>query len=104
MPAKITSPAMTAPTTMPTFAPESRLEWLVTEDIDGKDVEVDVKEADFEASEVDEKEAGFEASEVEVDKIEMLGIDDTKGPGIFFNWSSGIAWKVSSRGSGSLCL
>lgn len=106
MPAKITSPAMTAPTTRPTFAPELRLGWLVTEDIDGKDVKVNVKEAELEASktEVDEKEAGLKASGVEVDRTEMLGIVDTKEPETLFNWSSGIAWKVSSRDSGSLCL
>lgn len=59
---------------------------VVGEDIDDNDLEVDVKDANF------------ETSEVEVDSIEILEIGDTKELEILFNWSSGVAWKVSLLG------
>lgn len=88
---------MTAPATMPTFAPDPRLGsflpvgWLVTvtvvaaavveENFKGKDVEVGVKEVEV------------EASDAEVDSSEVLELE------ALFNWSSGGAWKVSESGS-----
>lgn len=90
MPAKIKSPAMTAPTTMPTIAPEPRLGsllsvgWLVGKG--GGVIPSAVSVVEAEVAEVD-----IEGNNVEVDGTEMLGTDGSKELEILFNWSSGVA-------------
>ena len=89
---------MTAPTTMPAIAPEPRLlsllsvDWLVEEggcvvlmSISVVTAEVDEEDVEGKNVEVELKDAVFEANEVEVESTEMLGTDDSKDFEILFN-------------------
>lgn len=107
---------MTAPTTMPTFAPEPRPRsrpsgWIVEEggdvillaisvvaaevvgeDTEGRNVEVEAKEAEAEANEVEVevKETEFEAHQNDENSTELFGIVPKELENLF-NWSSGVA-------------
>lgn len=99
MRAKIETVAMKAPMMMPAFALEPRLAsfslvgWLVEECIC---VTVTILAVSVVVAEV--VGAYLEKKDVEVED-KMVGSDNAEEPEIIFNWSSGVAWKVSSLGS-----
>lgn len=94
MPTKIKIPGMIAPTMMPAFVPELRL---------GSPLSVGLLEEDgcrvirltvsVIAAEVVREDVEGKGVEVEI-----LAIDDTDELEIPFNWSNGVAWKVSGLG------
>lgn len=101
---------MTAPTVIPAFAPEPRLEsilsvgWPVGEDgrvllLIVSAVAAEVVKADSEGKdvEVEVKNVELGPDEVEFDSTDVLGIVETKIE-MFFNSSRGVAWKVSALG------
>ena len=95
------SPAMTAPTAMPTFAPLPSLgslppvDWLVEKG--GRELLLIVSVVADEAVEDDIKGKDLEvdASEVEVDSSESFDIKELE---MLINLSRGVAWKVSALG------
>ena len=94
MPTKTKTPGMIAPAMTPAFALELRLVSPLSVgllEIDG--CRVILLTVSVVAAEVVGED--FEGKGVEV---EILGIDDTNELEIPFNWSIGVAWKVSGLG------
>lgn len=105
--AKIKPPEMIAPIMMPTFALEPRLRSLLSADrfvVEEKPV-ILLTVTVFAAEVVEEKDQGkdaeldFKNAELEASTA-LLGIDenDANEGESLFSWFSGVAWKVSAPG------